>query len=83
MLRNATGMHAAPSKYNFDKKTFVVTKMSAFSQTSATFLGVRAQKIYLDIKMDRLLTTAGTVKKKMRTIVPLIPNSSFNHLIIC
>ena len=37
-------MHVAPSKYNLDKRAFVGTEMSAFSQTSAIFLGVGAQK---------------------------------------
>ena len=63
MLRNATVMHTVPSKCNFDKKPFVGTKMSEFSQTSASFLGVRAQKILLDIKMAQLLTTDGTYLK--------------------
>ena len=53
-------MHVAPLKCNFDKITFVGTKMSALSQTSEIALGVRAQKIQLDINIARLLTTAGT-----------------------
>ena len=61
MLRNATVMHVAPSKCNFDKKPLVGTEISTFSQASAIFSGVRAQNIYLDIKMARLLTTAGSL----------------------
>ena len=44
MLGNAILMHVAPSKYNLDKRAFVGTEMSAFSQTSAIVLGVGTQK---------------------------------------
>ena len=57
MLRNTTVMHTAPSKRNFNQKPFVGKKMSAFSQTSVSFLGVRAQKGGLEINMDRLVMT--------------------------
>ena len=44
MLRNATVMHEASSKFNFDIMPFVGTKISAFYKTSEIVLDVRAQK---------------------------------------
>ena len=50
-------MHTAPSTFNFIQNPFVGAKMSVFSQTSATFPGIRAQNIGLAMNMAGLMTT--------------------------